>query len=236
MKILRSCSWRSFAIFLAFTWGFAIFTWSGVLFTNKALDWLEESAYLASLIQRSMLNYFAAYILVTLVDGTDLRGRARTVALFLALLIGTLLSVQARCAVSPYLSFYAYENTMLRYCTSLPTWRTYLDFPASWMQPFTVAGIVMIFIFTRRRDSGLIERLHQARASELEVQRQRIESEIEAMHARVDPDGLQSTLRAIRDKYESSLKEGEEMLDRLIDDLRQAARHPLAGAAPAGED
>jgi len=236
MRILRSFSWRGFLIFLGFSAGFAALSWSGVLLTNKPLDWAEESTYFLSLFQRTLLNYSPAYVLVTLADGLNLQGIRGRVALAGALFIGIALAVQVRCAVNPNLMFYAYEHVMLRYCTEFPTWRTYLDFPAASLQPFTVAGMVMIFIFTRRRDTMLVARLHGVQASELEERRQRIESEIEAMQARVDPDGLRATLRAVRERYEASAAEGEAMLDRLITDLRHAARHPLADVAPTGDD
>jgi hypothetical protein len=73
--------------------------------------------------------------------------------------------------------------------------------------------------------------LHNARATELETRRQRIESEIEAMQSRVDPDKLLETLRAIRARYETSLAQGEAMLQSLIASLRRAAGHPAPDAA-----
>ncbi len=89
----------------------------------------------------------------------------------------------------------------------------------------------MIFIFMRRRDAELVATLHRVRANELEDRRQRIESEIAAMHSRVDPDELQATLRSIRAGYEAGLAQGEAMLDHLIVDLRRAAQQPEPGAA-----
>jgi hypothetical protein len=68
-------------------------------------------------------------------------------------------------------------------------------------------------------------------AGELESQRQRIESEIEAMQSRVDPDKLLDTLRGVRARYEAGLAQGEAMLDDLIGDLRQAAGRPQAEGA-----
>src|SRR5260221_13177201 len=114
---------------------------------------------------------------------------------------------------------------MLRYCTEFPAWRTYLDFPAASLQPFTVAGMVMIFIFTRRRDTMLVARLHGVQASELEERRQRIESEIEAMHARGDPDGLWPTMRAWRARYEASAAAAKGMVISLNTTVHPAARH-----------
>jgi len=227
---LRSFSWKGFLIFVGFAAAFSVWTWSSVLFANKTLTFTDEAEYLLSLFQRNLLNYFPAYFLVALVDGTPLRGTRRRIALTLALVAGMALAVQGRCAWANQM-FYAYEATVLPYCTALPTWRTYVDFPSSWISALTIAGMVMICVFVRRRDTELVAALHGARAIELESRRQRIESEIEAMQSRVDPDRLRETLRSIRSRYETSLAEGEAMLEVLIVDLRRAARHPSPEAA-----
>lgn len=219
-------SWRgSIAVFL-FAAALAAWTWSGVLFTDKSLSFEEHAEYLLSLLQRNLLMYFPVYVLVAIVDGLPLEGTRRRVALTAALLVGVLLSVQARCAIAPNQMVYVYSSTMIPFCSGVPTWRTYIDFPATFITPFTIAGMVMVFVFSRRRDAELIEALHATRADELEARRRRIESEIAEMHSRVDPDGLLATLRGIRDLYESSLEKGGDALDGLIADLRKAARAP----------
>ena len=91
--------------------------------------------------------------------------------------------------------------------------------------------MVMVCVLTMRRDRELVRTLHAARAAQLETRRQWIESEIEAMQSRVDPDKLLETLRFIRSRYETSLAEGETMLESLIVELRRAAGHPQPEAA-----
>ena len=223
-RLLRSLSWRGIVTFAIFSAALSAWTWSGVLFTHKTLTVPEHIEYLLSLFQRSLLNYFPAYVLVALADGLDLRGTARRVALVAALVLGALLTVQLRCAVGPMQMFYVYEMTQLPYCVSFPTWRTYIDFPGTFTTPLTIGGMVMIFVFSRRRDAELVAALHRARAAEMETRRQRIESEIAVMQSRVDPDGLLAKLREARTLYDSSLAHGEAYLDRLIAELRQAAR------------
>ena len=232
LGVLRSFSWKGFFVFLAFTAGLTAWTWSGVFFSPKALDWKEESAYFLSIFQRGLLNYFPMYLFVAIADGLPLKGAKRRWALGAALVAGAAFAVQLRCAVNPWQMFYAYENKMLRYCTTFPTWRTYLDFPAAFLWPLTLGGMSMIFIFARRRDGELMARLREARAAQLESRRQRIESEMEAMHARVDPERLLATLRDVRARYESNLEEGEAKLEDLIADLRRAAHHPSAEPPP----
>jgi hypothetical protein len=229
-RLLRSFSWKGFSIFVAFAAGLAAWTWSGALFKGTmTLD--EHLDYFLSLFQRSLLNYFPAYLLVGLADGLGLTGTRRRWAIGAALVAGFLLAVQVRCGVSKDQMFYVYDGVILPYCTTFPTWRTYVDFTASWLSPLATGAVVTIFIFSRRHDAELVEQLHRVHAGELEARRQRIESEIEAMQSRVDPDKLLETLRGVRARYEAGLAEGEEMLDALIRDLRQAAGRPYAEGA-----
>jgi hypothetical protein len=189
-------------------------------------------SYFLELVQRNLLNYFPAYLLVGLTDGLlPNRGRARTAALGVALVVGIALAVQARCAVNRDEIFWAYDAVKLPYCTSFPTWSTYWHFPGASITPMCIAAVVMLFVFSVRRDKELVESLHRVQAQELDSRRQRVESEIDTMRARIDPDQVVETLRAVRAKYEASLQEGEDMLDVLIDDLRRAARAPAGAAA-----
>jgi hypothetical protein len=224
-RLLQSFSWRGFLVFMAFAAGIAAWTWSGALFKG-AWTFDQYLDYFLSTFQRSLLNYFPAYLLVGLADGLQLHGARRRFAIGAALVVGILLAVQVRCGVSRDQMFYVYDGVVLPYCTTFPTWRTYIDFPAAWISPLAIGSIVTIFVFTRRRDSELVAQLHRVHAGELESQRQRIESEIEAMQSRVDPDKLLDTLRGVRGRYEAGLAQGEAMLDDLISDLRQAAGRP----------
>jgi hypothetical protein len=211
-QLLRSFNWKGVLVFMGFCAALALWTWCGVIFSNKPLSLNDNFVYFLELFQRSLLNYFPAYLLVGIVDGLPLRGRARIASLTVALVVGIALAVQARCAVNFNEVYWAYDAVQLPYCASFPTWSTY-------------------FVFTMRRDRELVESLHRVRAGELDARRQRVESEIDTMRARVDPDRLVATLRSVRTKYEGSIAEGESLLDDLIDDLRRAARAPSGAAA-----
>lgn len=224
---LRSFSWRGVGVFLLFTVALAAWTWSGILLTPKPLSFHDHADYFVGILQRNLFMYFPAYVLVALADGLPLHGTRRNVVLGAALVLGILLAVQVRCAVRPNDMFYVYGTTMSHYCTSFPTWRTYIDFPASWITPLTIGAMVMIFVFGHRRDAALVAALYQVRSAQIESRRQRIESDLEAVQSRVDPDALFDKLGAIRARYETSLEEGERLLDALIGDLREAARRPV---------
>jgi len=227
--LLRSMSWRGVAIFFVFAIALSAWTWSGLLFiSSKTFTFDEHAEYFLSLLQRNLLSYFPMYVLVAIADGLPLAGNLRRAALGVALVAGALLAVQARCAVMADQIFYVYGSTSLPYCTRFPTWRAYLDFPATFITPLVMGGLVMVYAFSRRRDGELVAALGAARAMQLESRRQRIESEIAAMHSRVDPDRLLETLRTVQARYEEGLAAGEEKLDDLILELREAARRPLS--------
>ena len=230
MISLRSFSWKSVLMFFGFVAALSAWTWSAALFERLTVE--QHVVHFLGLFQRNLLNFFPAFVMVGLADGLPLQGAPRRFTIGAALVTGMLLSVQVRCAVNSNQLLYAYESIQLPYCVAFPTLRTYVDFAASWITPLTIAGVVTIMVLARRRDKELAESLHQARSRVMEARRQRAESQLEAMQSRVDPDGLLDTLRAIRARYEANLDEGEMVLDRLIDDLREAARHPsLAQAA-----
>jgi len=233
-QLFRSFSWTGLAIFVFFAAGLAAWSWSGVLLTGKTLTFEEHADYFLSLFQRNLLSYAPMYVCVTLADGLALTGRARILAIASALVAGSLLAVQARCALIPIQMMYVYSMTPFPYCTSFPTWRTYVELPSTFLGPLTIAALVAVFVFSRRRDRELAAALHAAREAQIEARRNRIESELEAMHARVDPDRLIETLRSVRERYEEAVAKGEEHLDELIRELRRAAQ-PVH-AVPGGTD
>jgi len=223
--ILQSFTWRGLGWFLLFAFAMSVWSWSGVLLlTNKTLDYTEQLEYFGSLLQRNVLNYFPMYVAAMVVDGLPLAGRRKIVTILVAVLVGALLSVQLRCAISKDQLFYVYTATQLPYCTAFPTWRTYFDFPAGFLTPLTMGALVTVFILSRRRNKELAAALESVRGAQIEARRSRIEAEMTAMRSRVDPGKLVESLRSIRELYEKRLEDGEAKLDALIGDLRRAAR------------
>ena len=218
--------WRRIAAFLAFVVALSAWSWSGALLTTKPVPLAELAEYFVSRTQRTFVMYLPIYLAAAFADALPLAGRRRFAALAFALFAGTALAVQLRCAVMPTQLLYVYGSVQLPYCDAFPTWRTYADFPASWLTPLTTAGLVMVFVFGWRRDAQLAATLRAAATAQIEQRRQRIESDIEAMRSRVDPDVLLGTLRAVRAGYERDPAEGERGLDRLIAALRDAAGRP----------
>jgi hypothetical protein len=231
-RLLQSFSWKGAVAFLLFMVALAAWTWSGALFTTKVVSFEEHVEYFLSILQRNLVMYFPIYVLVALADSVPLQGARRNVLLAVALVGGAALAVQVRCAVIPDQLIYVYGSLKVPYCAAFPTWQTYFDAPNSYITPLTISAVVMVFLFGLRRDARLRAAIDAAAAAQIESRRQKIESEIDAMHSRVDPDRLLETLRAIRARYEENLAEGEARMEELIAGLREAAGRP----APAGAE
>ena len=225
---------KGMAIFALFVVAISAWAWSGVLLTSKVVPLHEMLDYYFSILQRNAFMYTPIYLAVAIVDGLPLRGRWRTALLVSAPVIGALLAVQIRCLAMPDQLVYIYYSVKQPYCDTFPAWRSYFEFANSWITPLTTAGLVMAFVFALRRDAELVGALNAASAAQLEARRQFVESEIEAVRSRVDPDRLRETLRAIRDRYEAAPVEAEARLDELITRLRMAAGKPAP--APGGAE
>jgi hypothetical protein len=221
--MLRSFSWKGVGIFFLFVIALSAWSWSGILLVNKVISIEEHAEYYLSLLQRNLLIYFPIYVAVALADALPATGTRKHWVLFAALVVGTLAAVQVRCAAMPSQLLYVYSSVYMPYCSTFPTWRTYFDFPATFLTPMTISSVVLVFLLARRRDTELVAALHDARSAQVEARRQRVESEIEAMRSRMDPDGLMATLRAIRARYDVDAADGEQRLDGLILQLREAA-------------
>jgi hypothetical protein len=82
-------------------------------------------------------------------------------------------------------------------------------------------GIVWI-VNDRRRAQRARERTHAAELERIAAQKRSIESDLQAMQARVEPQFLFNTLAQVRDLYREDATRGERMLDELIAYLRAA--------------
>ena len=86
-----------------------------------------------------------------------------------------------------------------------------------------VLGGAATFIYTdRRRARAAIARMHAAEIERARAAKRTLESRLQAMQARVEPQFLFNTLAQVRDLYRASAERGERMLDELIAYLRAA--------------
>lgn len=229
-RILASFTWVRFGWFMGFILVLAEWSWAGILLSPKTMSFDEHVYYFLAILQRNLIHYAPIYFLVSLADGLGLKGAARKTALAVALVVGVSVAMPLRCALNPGLRYYVYSKPVAL-CKVVPWWRAYLEYPYAVMNPLLVAGMVMIFYFGRRRDLELGGALRSALAAQAESRRQRIESDLQAMQARVNPEFLFAELAEVRGRYETDATAGEARLDELIAVLRRKAQPELAHGA-----
>jgi signal transduction histidine kinase len=96
-------------------------------------------------------------------------------------------------------------------------------------------GIVWI-VNDRRRAQRARERTHAAELERIAAQKRSIESDLQAMQARVEPQFLFNTLAQVRDLYREDATRGEHMLDELIAYLRAAMPKMRDSASTLGQE
>ena len=98
--------------------------------------------------------------------------------------------------------------------------------PAAMFFEFLIWGSIVVFIYVKRRNSLRADkRMHSARAQRAEAQRRTLESRLQALQARVEPQFLFNTLAEVRDLYDVDPALGGRMLGDLIAYLRAALPH-----------
>jgi len=94
----------------------------------------------------------------------------------------------------------------------------YLDWPP--VLGLTWGGLIAFVYFKRRRDEELAVALHAAQLARVELQKKALESQLQLMQARVEPQFLFNTLRKVRDLYETIPSSADRTLENLIVYLR----------------
>ncbi len=85
-------------------------------------------------------------------------------------------------------------------------------------------GSIIVWIYVNRRDAlRAAARLNSAQVQRTETQRRTLESRLQALQARVEPQFLFSSLTQVHDLYESDPAKGRQVLGDLIAYLRGGA-------------
>jgi sensor histidine kinase YesM len=97
----------------------------------------------------------------------------------------------------------------------------------------TLACCVYVNFETARRAA---KRMHNAALGRAQSRRQTLESRLQAMQARVEPQFLFNTLAQVRDLYERDQRVAGRMLDDLISYLRAALPHLRESSSTLGQE
>ena len=218
------------ANFLFFAAAFAVFfevhqvgAWFGKPVPEQPPTmWLSHLVVLTSLAS-------ALWLAVLIADDAVARGARRGRAYALAVVAGT-----ASGALLQYL---------VRWPFGFETMASHEEFLVRMAQPIYVfcdgvlfAGLLTFLHVNLVTARGAATRRHAAEMARAQTQRRTIESRLQAMQARVEPQFLFNTLAQVKQLYDSDVSLADRMLDDLIAYLRAALPHLRDSSSTLGQE
>jgi len=183
------------------------------------------------------ITAFCILLTVAVADDASDRGSSRlstyATALVTGVLVGTLLSWlvsnhvfgvfdQASGALAEKLRI----NASARYTIAI-------NAILEWL----LLGSLAIYVYADRRETlKMRARLHAAELERSRASRRLLESELQAMQARVEPEFLFDTLAHVRRLYITDARDAEELLDHLIAYLRAAMPQTRDTSSSLGQE
>lgn len=169
------------------------------------------------LVSRAILNLLVAFctVLATLVaDAAVDRGARRLPAYAWAVITGTAVAALAQAPLHQWLQLEIDGNGR---STAQP-WQPV----AAFLEYLLWAAICVAVYVNRRTALRAVQRLNEAQLARARVQRQNLESRLQALQARIEPQFLSATLQRVRELHDIDPRRGAQLLDDLIVYLRAA--------------
>ena len=169
------------------------------------------------LVSRAILNLLVAFctVLATLVaDEAVDRGARRLPAYAWAVIAGTAVAALAQAPLHQWLQLEIDGNGR---STAQP-WQPV----AAFLEYLLWAAICVAVYVNRRTALRAVQRLNEAQLVRTRVQRQNLESRLQALQARIEPQFLSATLQQVRQLHDIDPERGARLLDDLIVYLRAA--------------
>lgn len=206
---LRRFGWTALFVGLFTTWS----TVANFLAADGLHPTLANvSRSLTEFIPKYTLWMVPATIAVSVADNLRLSGVRRTLALVAALLLAASVEVAVRLSLDPCMGD----------CTAFPRWPHAMDAAVQVLTSLAYTGSMAIAFFSRRRDQAIAAALHASEMARIGAERGRLDSELQAMQARVEPAFLLEVLQDVGARYAADRVAGGRMLDLLIQYLRAA--------------
>ena len=157
--------------------------------------------------------FFPAMLAMTVADNLPLRGAARVAALTLALTAGAIATHPTICMLAP-------SNET---CVGFPSWQSFVQAsPFRFFPPLSCCGVIALAYFSLRRDRELAAALHAAKMEHTAIERRTLESDLQVMQARVEPEFLLGTLDEVAKLCDTDPQTSERVLEELVVYLRAA--------------
>ncbi|TMG82200.1 MAG: hypothetical protein E6H78_15170 [Betaproteobacteria bacterium] len=216
---LRRVSWRVIGTTLAIT--VALDAWLVFDIAYQRVSWRAPAA--EEYVSGAIINLLMAFCIMftTLVaDEWVARGAKRVPAYAWAVVIGSAAAALVQWEVRQWLHLRAW-NDVPDIAHESATMQ-----PAAVFFEYLIWGSIIVFIYVNRRTALLATaRMNAARVQRADAQRRTLESRLQALQARVEPQFLFNTLAQVRALYESDPAKGGQMLGDLIVYLRAALPH-----------
>jgi signal transduction histidine kinase len=187
-------------------------------------------AYLSTTII-NLLMAFSIMFTTLVADERFARGAKRVPAYAWAVVIGSAAAALAQWEVHQWLQLrtrwevpgYAYEVIVMQ--------------PAVVFFEYLIWGSIIVFIYVNRRSAlRTTARMNAAQVARADAQRRTLESRLQALQARVEPQFLFATLAQVRALYEGDPAKGGQMLGDLIVYLRAALPHVRESTSTLGQE
>ncbi|HEX9274913.1 MAG TPA: histidine kinase [Casimicrobiaceae bacterium] len=179
----------------------------------------------------NLLMAFCIMFTTLVADELVARGAKRIPAYAWAVVIGSAVAALAQWEVHEWLH--------LRTRNDLPDIprEVTITQPAIMFFEYLIWGSIIVFIYVHRRTAlRATARMNAAQVQRADAQRRTLESRLQALQARIEPQFLFNTLAQVRELYERDPAKGGEMLGDLIVYLRAALPHLRESSSTLGQE
>jgi histidine kinase len=215
---LRRLSWRVVGGTVAIMVALDIWLLFDIAFAGRRQMPSGEAVVSGAIINLAMAFYIMAAALVA--DEFVARGARRLPAYTSAVVIGSAAGALVQWAIHRWLHLAA------RFPSVDELQQLQLIHVPIVFFEYLIWGSIIVFIYVNGRTALLAAaRLNEAQVQRADSQRRTLESRLQALQARVEPQFLFDTLLRVRELYESNPARGSQMLDELIVYLRAALPH-----------
>jgi hypothetical protein len=226
---LRRLSWRVVGGTLAIT--VALDVW--VLFDTAYASGSPRLPAAERFASGAIINLLMAFYIMLATLAADefvARGARRLRAYSSAVVIGAAAGALVQWAVHRWLHLRTEFGTdVLREVTLVQPPIVFFE--------YLIWGSLIVFLYVNRRTALLATaRMNAAQLQRTEAQRRTLESQLQALQARVEPQFLFNTLARVRGLNESDPANGSRMLDELIVYLRAALPQLRDSASTLGQE
>jgi hypothetical protein len=227
--VARRITWRSVLISALVFWLVTQIRDMGANFGAPPRTEVEPPELVTSYLVLLVCCWFFLFLAVLVGDDAVARGAPRVRSYSLAVVGGAAFGASAQYAIR--LPF------GLRTMVSQEEFLVRITQPMLVFLDFLILGALVTFVYVNLRTARrAAARHHAAELARLEARRRTLESRLQAMQARVEPQFLFNTLAQVGRLYESDAALAGKMLDDLIAYLRAALPHLRESSSTLGKE